>query len=138
MVTSPNPAPVAATPGVPTVSTSVVIDWGSWLAQIFHQSETVIGATVGAVEGALLSTLPFGSIVSAFIGPQVIAGYVTAALHNLEGLIEGQTLTSHGVVEQYVFNALNAFEPALVHMIGDELIPMVQGIIAKMLPGAKV
>ena len=132
------PAPTAPAPqAIPSVSSSVTIDWGSWAAQALHASEGILGSIAGVVETDLLAMVPFGSIISSFIGPTVVASYVQQGLQTLEGILEGRTLTSSGAIEKYVFNAMIAFEPALVHLLGDTLIPMIEATVLKLLPGYK-
>lgn len=78
-----------------------------------------------------LSAIPFGSVVSMFIGPKVVKQYIDQGLTLLEGMLSGEKLEAQGTIETYVFNALNTYEPLLVKELGDQLNPLIKSLLAK-------
>ena len=128
------PVPVPNAPRVtPTVSQDVRIDWGSWMAQaLAHETVIIEAAAQGAVDLALKS-IPFGSLVSSFIGPTIIKQYVDMGLAALEGVLEPLSVTAPGynVLFTTIANLINANEKALAAFLGDQLDPMIHAALAK-------
>jgi len=124
--------PVKAPQAVPSVSSAVAIDWGSWAAQAIRASESIVAATAVQAEGVALAAVPFGSMLEMFIGPQVVTSYVTQGMQTLAGMLDGKTLAATNPVETYAFNAITTFEPELATILGDKLTPMIQAAIAKL------
>lgn len=118
--------------GAPTVSESVKLDWGSAAAQ-FLKAETQILESLAAGGVALaLNQIPFGSMISMFVGPKVVKQYVDQALTTLEGILEGQPpAVASNAIEKYVFAAINSYEPELAKMLGDQLTPLIKGLMVK-------
>lgn len=125
-------APAAAP--VPTVSGAVTVDWGDWAAQALAAETPIIEAAAQAGISTALGAIPFGSVISSFIGPTVVNQYVAQGLTALEGVLapEKLTIAPSNALETYVANAINANEPALAAFLGAQLGPMISAAIAKL------
>ena len=126
--------PVKPPQAVPSVTSAVSIDWGSWASQALRASESIVAAAAGGAENLVLAQIPFGTMIEMFISPAVVSSYVTQGLRNLEGMLDGQTLTATSPLETYTFNAVNAAEPELAAILGSKLLPLIQAEIAKLIP----
>lgn len=122
--------------GAPTVSSPVEMDWGSMAAQMLRNETAIIEAAAAGGMQVALSAMPFGSIVSMFIGPKVVKQYIDQGLTLLEGVLDGQKLIAGSAVETYVFTAINTYEPLLAKELGDQLTPLIQSLLAKV--GVKI
>lgn len=133
----PAPSPPVAPP-VPTVSSAVTIDWGSWAAQILKHEAPIIEAVAAGGEQLILNQIPFGSLISMFIGPQVIQGYIDQGLTALEGMLATETtgVPATNTLMLYVANMINTYEPQIAAFLGANLDPMIQGLVAKAIPSA--
>jgi hypothetical protein len=122
----------------PSVSGSQTVDWGSWAAQGLHAIEKTTGALAGELGAAALATLPYGAIISTFVGPKLIDQYVEQAIHNLEGIVSKESFEISNPYEIYVFNAMKKYEQPVFDMLGNDLAPMIAAAVAKFLPGSKL
>jgi hypothetical protein len=129
-------ASTAAAPAVPTVSSNVTIDWGSWLSQAVANETNIIESVAEAGVTSVLADIPFGSFVSMFIGPTVVKQYVDQALVSLEGILQSDTLSVSptDTIMTSVVTMITQYEPALAAYLGSNLQPMIQTAIAKILP----
>lgn len=121
----------------PTVSMPVRVSWGDWVEQALAHETPFIESVAEAGLGLALKAIPFGGIVSMFVGPTVIKQLVDLAMTALEGVVAGQgtTVPDGNAVFASVANMLNANYPQLAAFLGTEVEPMIEAAIAKILPG---
>lgn len=134
----PVPSPTAPRT-TPTVAQDIRVDWGSWLAQgLAHETAIIEAAAQGGISLAL-KAIPFGSFVTMFIGPTLVKQYVDMGLAALEGVLTplSASVPTSNTLFTTVANLINANEPALAAFLGDQLEPMIEAAIAKIIPAAK-
>lgn len=121
---------------VPTVSSSVTVDWGDWVAQLLQNETPVLEALGESAVASGLAMVPFGSIVSTFIGPTIVKQYVDQALVGLETLLEKEnaSVPTSNTVLVYVLNMIKTYEPTFATYLGTQLTPLIETEIAKLFP----
>lgn len=119
---------------VPTTSSPVVIDWGDWASQLINHEAAVVEKLADAGIGAALSAVPFGSVVSTFVAPQVVDQYVGQAVTALSGLVKGQSLTipTNNAIESTVANLISTELPGFAKMLGPDLDSLIKAGVAKL------
>ena len=114
----PAPVSIAATPAaaIPTVSDQVTIDLGSFASMFLTQIAPAVAEGLGIGVEAVISTMPMGSILSDFIGPQVIAQYVSKGLTVAESVLSTSNVTipapTDGLASTYAITASSSASPA--------------------------
>jgi hypothetical protein len=125
---------IQPTPGVPGIASPVVVDWGDWAAQLLAHETSAIEAAAQSGVKLGLATIPMGSFLSEFVGPQVTKQYVDQALTALEDVLKGGTLTisPSNALAALAAKLFNQSEPALASFLGDTVEPMIAGWVKKL------
>lgn len=129
---TPTSAPLATAPThAPTVSGSVVIDWGSFVAQLLSHETPIVEAVAAGGVALALSAVPMGSFISNFIGPKLVSQYVDMALTAVEGGVSGQSITLPsggigGFVAKMAANLFTQGEPQLVSFLDADVMPWIE------------
>jgi hypothetical protein len=124
---------------VPGIADPVTVDWGDLAAQLLAHETPIIEATAQTGVNLALGAIPIGTFLSGFVGPTVIKQYVDQALTSLEDVLKGNTLTvsPSEALASLSAKLFNQAEPALASFLGQEVEPMIQGWVAKLLGSAK-
>jgi hypothetical protein len=128
------PAAQSAPRVTPTVSQSIRVDWGSWVSQLVEHEKPIIEAAASGGLALALHALPFGTLVSAFIGPAIVKQYVDQALATLEPLIASKSLTvsASNAIMAAAAKAINDNEPSLAGLLSGELDSLLLAAVSKL------
>jgi hypothetical protein len=138
----PVPAPVAPAPppptAAPTVTQAVTIDFGSFASMFLQMVAPAAANALGIGVDALINTVPMGSILTSFLGPQVISQYVSQGLTVAEGAVaKGNiTIANPNFIETTAASLFNAGEQHLAAFLGDLVGPTISSLVAKVAPAA--
>jgi hypothetical protein len=135
MGTTTTPAPAPTPPRVtPTASQPVRIPWGHWLSQALANETKIIEAAAQGGANLALHAIPMGTVVSMFIGPQLIKQYVDMGLAALEGIVDPLSVEVPvgNTVLATVANLINKNEPEFAAWVGEELGPMIEAALGKL------
>lgn len=118
----------------PTVAQAVRVDWGSWIAQLLDHEKPIIEAAASGGISLALHQLPFGTLVSAFIGPTLVQQYVDQALAAVEPLLASKSLSvpASSAVATIAAQMVNANEPSLAKLLGSELDTLLNAAVSKL------
>jgi hypothetical protein len=133
VATATNTPATATSPArvTPTVGGQIRVDWGSAAAQFIAHEAPILEAAGAAAVAAGLKSLPFGAIVSTFIGPTLVNQYVGQALTTLEGVLNTQnfSVADSNTLAASVANLINTNEAWLISFIEGNLDPLISKAI---------